>query len=922
LTFPAVLLAGRLLTGAYLGAFAPPPPPEETIGVSSDFSVVEVSPDETTTATCTLRRTGPTTASCTVELTVTGASANPITQAMLSGTTLGVAREVTIPAGQSEVEVTIAFAAQTPPASDLFGVVSLDNPSTGYDIDLSASGFTFEVDRASSRYGFGDDYSTNWTYQKGHASCEIAQDGNGAVIVTSGTSPLASPASSSFLWCKTPAPGNYIARFKFTWLDGFLTTSGGGVFTIFIGRYRGTVLPGNPNNWDAGQYGLCDDAVLDAGGEGDRTSFNQRNSVSPGNDNQFRKRRYDAGGAVAIDAEGNEDAVFNPNVAYDVEFRRLGDIETCTQSRAGEADDVVVFDDPTIGDQAGRYFGLRFSSGRKCRISEFTLEEVFSPASAVDDSVTTFEDTSVDIDVLDNDVGAGDLSITSFTQPANGTVIRVGDLLRFTPTTGYTGTTSFTYTMSDETTSDTATVSVDVVERTAAGTVPWDAALYHGVLRTLVEAEDDGDLIEVSSVGDLGSTVAGKHYVLDASVSGSITVDGTGTKADPIVIRGNSDGAASTFSTWGTGTLTISGATHVTFKNIYFGNTAIEIRNSRFITFERCQFVKTSLDGGDEQLSYGLYIGSGTRGLRFIYCIMGPRTGDAGWVKSVSGTGQMSSDNPRDLYWYRCRYNSMIGGGHYLDFGRTGTDNNKDVNAWVVNCLFEDNPNGYNLLEIKGYGLHFIANTMELHGDRQDVRKRHGNSDSGSTEIIRPRGRSDVYRGNLFVTRPGAGGKGFITVRDAWTEVVENWAVTLPDGAQPTLSSGSCNADIDLHTGNVDEAAYPDNRVANQAVSPQSHGTIVAANFGFTIINGRKASTRETLPARYNRIAPTDTSSRLDANRGCTINNVAGLNEFTDTTTETPTAPDIGGVRTAVSWRNIPHRWLRQETGCDAIGIS
>jgi Zn-dependent metalloprotease len=95
---------------------------------------------------------------------------------------------------------------------------------------------------------------------------------------------------------------------------------------------------------------------------------------------------------------------------------------------------------------------------------------------AVDDVVTT--DTSLSIDVLGNDSDDDALRITSVTQPANGTVsINRDGTITYTPDENFSGTDTFTYTVSDADSrfhlhglfglfsrghSDTATVTVNV----------------------------------------------------------------------------------------------------------------------------------------------------------------------------------------------------------------------------------------------------------------------------------------------------------------------------------------------------------------------------------------------------------------------------------------------------------------------------
>ncbi len=78
-----------------------------------------------------------------------------------------------------------------------------------------------------------------------------------------------------------------------------------------------------------------------------------------------------------------------------------------------------------------------------------------------DTSVTTVN-TPVTIDVLANDIGNG-LSITSVTQPANGTASIVNGAIVFTPNQDFTGTDSFIYTVTDSNGAQSqATVTVTV----------------------------------------------------------------------------------------------------------------------------------------------------------------------------------------------------------------------------------------------------------------------------------------------------------------------------------------------------------------------------------------------------------------------------------------------------------------------------
>ena len=83
------------------------------------------------------------------------------------------------------------------------------------------------------------------------------------------------------------------------------------------------------------------------------------------------------------------------------------------------------------------------------------------------DTATVDAGSSVDISVLANDTDPDQntLSIGAFTQPAHGTVTKVGKILRYTPTAGYSGRDTFTYYAYDGTTTSLtpATVTVNVL---------------------------------------------------------------------------------------------------------------------------------------------------------------------------------------------------------------------------------------------------------------------------------------------------------------------------------------------------------------------------------------------------------------------------------------------------------------------------
>ena len=128
---------------------------------------------------------------------------------------------------------------------------------------------------------------------------------------------------------------------------------------------------------------------------------------------------------------------------------------------------------------------------------------------AVDDTATVVEDSEVSVAVLSNDSDAdGDtLTIESFTQGTNGSVVISGSNLVYTPSANFNGSDSFTYTINDGTgLTDTATVSVTVtavndnpVANDDSATTEEDVAVTINLVAN--DTDIDGDSLSIESVG-------------------------------------------------------------------------------------------------------------------------------------------------------------------------------------------------------------------------------------------------------------------------------------------------------------------------------------------------------------------------------------------------------------------------------------
>ncbi len=142
-----------------------------------------------------------------------------------------------------------------------------------------------------------------------------------------------------------------------------------------------------------------------------------------------------------------------------------------------------------------------------------TVRPFDPPVRAVDDFASTTVDSPVTIDVLANDADPDNdpLSVVGVTQPANGTVTidgpGPGNTVTYTPDSGFAGTDVFTYTVSDGTSHDEGTVTVEVVDepnnppvaRKDKAKTPENTPLVIDVLAN--DSDPDGDPIAVISVG-------------------------------------------------------------------------------------------------------------------------------------------------------------------------------------------------------------------------------------------------------------------------------------------------------------------------------------------------------------------------------------------------------------------------------------
>jgi len=137
--------------------------------------------------------------------------------------------------------------------------------------------------------------------------------------------------------------------------------------------------------------------------------------------------------------------------------------------------------------------------------------------SAVDDAVSTVAGNPVTINVLTNDTGTG-LDIIQVSRPAHGSATTSGGAITYTPSAGFTGTDSFTYTIGDSF-SQTATATVTVTVNPPGLNAVDDAATTQARTPVTIPVltNDVGAGLTITQVG------APAHGSAVASAGGAIT---------------------------------------------------------------------------------------------------------------------------------------------------------------------------------------------------------------------------------------------------------------------------------------------------------------------------------------------------------------------------------------------------------------
>jgi hypothetical protein len=167
-----------------------------------------------------------------------------------------------------------------------------------------------------------------------------------------------------------------------------------------------------------------------------------------------------------------------------------------------------------------------------------TITPVNDPPNANNDTFTVNEDTTATLNVRFNDSDPdpnSTLTITHVTNPTQGTATTDGSTITYTPPLNYSGSASFTYTLSDGVATDTATVSITVFAindppTTVADFITLNEDSFISFTPTLNDTDPEGHIITLLSytnppagAGNFSRSSNTLTYIPPANYNGSFT---------------------------------------------------------------------------------------------------------------------------------------------------------------------------------------------------------------------------------------------------------------------------------------------------------------------------------------------------------------------------------------------------------------
>jgi len=259
--------------------------------------------------------------------------------------------------------------------------------------------------------------------------------------------------------------------------------------------------------------------------------------------------------------------------------------------------------------------------GLPLKVSAILPINIAPEADIVDDNVVTRENTSASFNVLANDSFENpNRAVTGYSMPSHGsvTINAAGDAI-YTPNTGFTGTDTFTYTVTSNGTTETATVTVTISANHTPVTSPMSASTNEDTAVTvdvLSNASDvDGDTLTVVSASAVNGVVVinadgSLGYTPNANYHGSDVITytlsdghgGTTTSSVSMTVLPVNDAPISQGNTTSVQANVNTGVTNILFNSPGYSLNAF-IVNSSTINLEPVQTVLLSAINEIESLN-------------------------------------------------------------------------------------------------------------------------------------------------------------------------------------------------------------------------------------------------------------------------------------------------------------------------------
>lgn len=356
----------------------------------------------------------------------------------------------------------------------------------------------------------------------------------------------------------------------------------------------------------------------------------------------------------------------------------------------------------------------------------------------------------------------------------------------------------------------------------------------------------------VSALTNLKSSAAGapagRQTVITGNINllgGTVTLSGSGTKSNPIYLRGNveSDDPAD-YPVLSNGTLLLDGADRYIIRRLRLDQVDIRIKNRVKNCQIECNKINFVADGGIGYSNQYLVVAYNaectdllvafnqvTVTTTFYYVEEIPVSGPAD--TPIPNGSLYRSKNKRHLITYNDFVNRS-GGSKLLGPGNNPRDATNDLEVKFWRNLDRGGRTSVDAMELKYDGLHIYRNTFEMAslGDPQ-WKVRQGRLDPPNTSPDARHG--DVFEENLFVQPPGTPAPR-ISFRGSGHRAINNACLNLTASERPSPTSKLGSGKIQFLPGYSYGKTFPEiekeDKGENKLVA--AYACVAAGNKGFT----------------------------------------------------------------------------------------